>query len=328
MNKEDEMPEVLLPGVGKVFTANLPGESIFLPWPALSEEERSVQAMLERHVLTLSDEIGVRNVRHWANYEKARDYIENVLGKLGHGLERQEFKTGGRVATNMSVLIEGRAGLPELVVAAHYDTVDCPGANDNASGIAALLEIARYSTAQGQPPERSIRIVALANEEPPYFQSGQMGSLVYARSLRARQRELLGMICLETIGYYSEAEGTQDVPSNLKFLYTNNRGNFVGIFGNSQSIPLLEALVNEFRRNTAFPVEGIAAPAHFIPFIDLSDKWSFYEAGYQAVMVTDTVMYRYKHYHLPSDTWEKLTYEPFAMVTLGLAKAVWGLANP
>ena len=204
------------------------------------------------------------------------------------------------------------------MIGAHYDTVPgSPGADDNASGVAVLIELARM----GLPA----RFVAFANEEMPYFQSGEMGSHAWAaRAHRAGER-IRAMLSLEMLGYYRNVPRSQGYPPPLGWFYPD-RANFIAFVGDLGARRLVRHAVGFFRKYAKFPAEGVAAPAG-IPGVTWSDHWSFRSHGYPAIMVTDTAFYRYPHYHLPSDTPEKLDYMRMARVTLGLAAVIKELAN-
>jgi Zn-dependent M28 family amino/carboxypeptidase len=295
----------------------------------LSEEEKLVKAGLEKHINRLASEIGIRNTAEPKALEAAACYIENTFRNAGLDVRSQEFQASdGTKVRNIEAVIRGQdysAGC--LIVGAHYDSVDCPGANDNASAVAALLEIAAATTKRGKP-SNTVLFVAFANEEPPYFGSDDMGSWVYARELLREKKEILGMVCLEDIGYYSTEPGSQTIPHPISAIYPNNVGNFVAICGNPESKDLVATVLKAFRSQCSFPSEGLAAPVELIPDITLSDNRSFWRAGIKAVMVTDTVYLRYPHYHKATDTSDKLTYPAFARVTSGLCDTVWTLINP
>lgn len=310
----------------KLIIIDMPGRSFDRHPPPFSRQEQYLMEQLKAHVRHLAESIGIRNTSRPAAYRQAAEYIENCFTELGCHVNVQEYQVTGLTVRNLEVVMEGASSRPGLVLGAHYDSVDGPAANDNASGVAALLEIARLIKERGRVPKRSIHFVAFANEEPPYFYSEEMGSLVYARSLKARKIKLMGMICLETVGYYSDQPGTQLIPEILASLYSNDRGNFIGFFSNRQSRKFLKQVVGDFRAHAVVPSEGLAAPG-IVPGIDFSDHWAFWECGYNAIMVTDTAFMRYPHYHLPSDTWDKLTYEPFTRVVAALAETVWNLVS-
>lgn len=295
----------------------------------LSPEEERIKKRLRQHVARLATDIGTRNTRRPEALETAAQWIEKTLQGTGLQVRTQRFRTAdGNEARNVEAAIAGSDfSAPCLIIGAHYDSVDCPGANDNASAVAALLEIARAISAKGKP-RNTIRFVTFANEEPPYFGSDDMGSWVYARELVRKKTDVLGMICLEDIGFYTTEPGSQTMPHPLSAIYGNDVGNFVAICGNAQSRDLVASFLKAFRTNCNFPSEGLAAPQELVPDITLSDNRSFWRAGIKALMVTDTVFLRYPHYHKMTDTADKLTYSAFARVTAGLSDSVWTLTNP
>ncbi|HLS87388.1 MAG TPA: M28 family peptidase [Burkholderiales bacterium] len=211
-----------------------------------------------------------------------------------------------------------------IVVGAHYDTVEgSPGADDNASGIAGLIEIARLLRPRQR--RRTVKLVAFANEEAPFFLTDEMGSTVYAQAARRRGDDVRLMLSLEMLGFYVEARGSQAYPPFLKWLYPD-RGNFIALVSNLPSRRALGALVRAFRESSDFPAERLASPAS-VPGVGLSDHASFWRAGYPGVMVTDTAFYRYPHYHLATDTPDRLRYPEMARVVEGLAQAIQRLAS-
>jgi len=297
---------------------------------SLSDWEKQIQSELEKHVISLSSEIGIRNTSSIHELDAAARYIESRLRECALLVEGQEFMTSqGHRVRNIEARIRGTEKGGLIVVGAHYDSIDCAGANDNASGVAALIEIAAVCSRKGLKPRHSLRFVAFTNEEPPYFAGPEMGSYVYVRELKRREERLVGMVCLETMGYYATEKGSQEIPEHLKAFYHNDIGNFVAFTANPESRNFLKSVLYAFREKSEFPSEGLAAPLAFIPDITLSDNRSFWDAGFPAIMVTDTVYLRYKHYHMPTDTAEKLNYPAFAKVTAGLAGAIWEVAqNP
>jgi Zn-dependent M28 family amino/carboxypeptidase len=222
-------------------------------------------------------------------------------------------------------VLPGSAKASEIVVVgAHYDTVDeCPGADDNASGVAALLELARLL--KDSHPARTIRFVAFVNEEPPWFQTDNMGSLVYAKAVRAKNENVVAAVSLESIGMYSDQPGSQQYPAGFGFFYPK-QGNFISFIGNFSSRGLVRQAIKSFRQNAAFPSEGVAAPAA-VPGVSWSDHWSFWRQGYPAIMVTDTAPFRNKNYHLPGDQANTLDYDRTARVVDGLSHVIIDLAR-
>ena len=290
----------------------------------LNEAEVALRAELVADVKTLADEIGERNIRHYAQLNAAADFIESSLGRAGLTPRRDSYEVRGQTCHNLEVEIRGAR--PEiLVVGAHYDSVfGCPGANDNGSGVAALLALARRFA--GKPTGKTLRFVAFVNEEPPFFQTEEMGSFVYAKRCREKADPITAMISLETIGYFSDEPGSQKYPAPGFGLLYPSKGNFIGFASDTRSRTLLRATVGAFRKTEKLPCEGASLPAA-IPGIGWSDQWSFWQCGYPAIMVTDTAPFRYRHYHEPTDTPDKLDYDRFALVVSGMQGVITELAK-
>jgi len=303
----------------------MPGKSWSEPLPSLSTEEQLIHANLRRHVELLAGQIGERNVWHAEALAAAASYIRNTLEDLGYQVHIQSFESEGQTVQNIEVELPGATAPREIVVVgAHYDSVaDGPGANDNASGIAALLEIARLLA--GKTHARTLRLVAFVNEEQPFSSSEQMGSRVYAERSRQRGEQIKAMISLETLGFYTNQAASQHYPFPFSYFYPDS-GNFIGFVGNLSSWRLVRQAVGTFRTSTAFPSEGVAAPG-WIRGVGWSDHASFWQAGYPAIMITDTAFFRYQHYHKETDTPEKLDYQSLARVTRGLVDVVSELAG-
>jgi len=211
-----------------------------------------------------------------------------------------------------------------VVVGAHYDSVfGSPGANDNGTGVALLLEMSL--AVKQESLSRPVRFVAFVNEEPPYFLTEQMGSRVHARLARRRGEDVVAMLSLETLGYYADARGTQSYPPPLGFLYPST-GNFLGVVGNLPSRRLVVEFLRHFTSVSDFPVEAIAA-FEWIPGITWSDHWSFWKEGYPALMLTDTAPFRYPEYHGSRDLPEQINAREFARAAHGIIHAVRRLAG-
>jgi Zn-dependent M28 family amino/carboxypeptidase len=298
----------------------MPGRSFSGALPPLSAEEGQVSANLKAHVTYLAGTIGERNMIAYLPLLQAALYIEDKFKGLGYEVKSQEYVVQTRKVRNLIVEIPGGARASEIIViGAHYDTVyDCPGADDNTSGVAALLELARLI--KDSHPARTLRLVAFVNEEPPHFQTDEMGSLVYATEARRRKENIVAAISIETIGMYSDANGSQQYPAGFGLLYPS-KGNFISFIGNVSSRRLVRGAIEAFRETTRFPSEGAAVPAA-IPGVGWSDHWSFWEQGYPAIMVTDTAPFRNPNYHLPSDKPETLGYDRMARVVRGLERVV------
>jgi Zn-dependent M28 family amino/carboxypeptidase len=282
---------------------------------------------LAGHVQALAGTIGERGIFRPDAYAAARDYIRReLIGAAGPGadVQVQAFASGGQTVTNLEVVRPGtHPTLPCLVVGAHYDTVKgTPGADDNATGVAALVELVR-AFAPG-PHARTLRFVAFANEEAPFFDGPEHGSLVYARSLKAAGERVHLMLSLEMLGYFTQKPGSQHYPPLMAPFYPD-RGDFIGLVSNLGSRARLVDLVAAFKAASAFPVEHLASP-EWVPGVSLSDHHSFWREGYRAVMVTDTAFYRNPHYHTATDAPETIDVEGLAAVTAGLSGALAKLA--
>ena len=296
------------------YMVKVPGASYRGALKPLAGEEQLVAANLRRHIAAIASR--EHNLFHPAELEASALYIEKTLASLGYVVAAQRYSVQGKEVRNIEVEFKGGTRASEIVVVgAHYDSVaGAPGANDNGSGVAAVLELARLL--KDAEPARTLRFVTFVNEEPPFAHSNAMGSRQYARRAGERGENVVAMFSLETIGYYAEHAGSQRFPFPLGFFYPST-GNFIAFVSNLSSRALLHEALASFRRHAAFPSEGVAAPA-FIPGVDWSDHWSFWKEGYPALMVTDTAPYRYPHYHTMQDTPDKVDYERLARVVTGL----------
>lgn len=298
------------------------------PLPPLTTVEEDLRANLRQLVTVLAGDIGERNVFLPGKLTAAADWIESVFMDAGYAVVSQPFTVHQASCRNLEATVVGRS-IPEeiVVVGAHYDSVSgSPGANDNGSAVAVLLELARTWAAGGIKPARTVRWVAFVNEEPPFFQTEQMGSLVYARECRARDDNIVAMLSLETIGYYDDRPGSQSYPFPVGLFYPS-RGDFLAFVSNTANAALVRQCIRVFRQDTAFPSEGAALPG-WLPGVGWSDHWAFWQVGYPSLMVTDTAPFRYPHYHHATDTPDQIDYDRLARVTAGLNKVIQSLANP
>jgi len=311
---------------GGLFAALPPVHAADSARPSAMDVKRTVSTeRLRRHVQVLGGDIGERNIWQPQALRRAEEYIRRVWREQGHAVAAQTYALDNDTWANMEIAFPGADLISQIVlVGAHYDSVrGSPGANDNATGVATLLELGRCLA--GYKLRRTVRLVAFVNEEPPLFWTRDMGSDVYARAARARGDDIRAMISVETIGYYSDAPGSQRYPPVLGWFYPD-RADFIAFISNVSSRELLKRAVEAFRVASDFPLESLAAPA-FVPGVGWSDQLSFWFAGYPGIMVTDTALYRYPWYHTPQDTPDKIDYERFARVTQGLCGTVAALAD-
>jgi hypothetical protein len=305
------------------FVTAAPGTSHRGPLPPLDAEGRRLAENLKAHVTGVASE--EHNVGRREALERSARYIEAALAKLGYAVSRQEFETEGVKVRNLEV--SRGSGRQLVVIGAHYDSArDAVGANDNGSGVAALLELARLLKSFQPAEGLEIRFVFYVNEELPWFGTDKMGSYVHSKGLASEGKEVAAMLSLETIGWYSENFDSQRYPFPFSLFYPS-KGNFIGFVANLRSRALMHRVVGSFRRAVAFPSEGVAAPES-IPGIGWSDQWAYWQFGWPALMVTDTAPFRYPHYHTLRDTPDKLSYERLARVVKGLEGVVRDLAAP
>jgi Zn-dependent M28 family amino/carboxypeptidase len=285
----------------------MPGRSWRGPLPPLTESQRVLAAGLRHDVVALTAN-GSRSVPE--TLAPAAAYIERELLAAGYKPARQQTSEGDNIEAEL------RGDSNEIViVGAHYDTVDeAPGADDNASGVAGCLALARRLARTH--PHRTLRFLFFAAEEPPNFKSASMGSYAYAKRCHERGETIAAMLSIESIGYYDARPRSQLYPPFFAPFFPST-GDFIAFAGNSGSRALVRRCVDAFRAQTRFPSEGAAVP-ELVEEIGWSDQWSFWQFGWPALMVTDTAPFRNPHYHTTGDTPETLDYERTARVVEGL----------
>ncbi len=290
-----------------------------------SEHKVSPDA-LESHVRKLSEDFVPRSWRHLGNTKRTADYIRTEFASAGAGqVSDQWFEVSGFRYRNVSLLL-GDADEPRIVVGAHYDGYGpYPAADDNASGVAGLIELGRLLSES--PVSSPVELVAYPLEEPPYFGTREMGSWHHADSLKTKGVAIRFMISLEMIGYFSDESGSQDYPHPLLHLFYPSRGNFICVVGNRRNRTLIRSFKIGMQGSTPLPVKSISGPAS-IPGIDFSDHRNYWEMGFPALMITDTAFYRNRAYHTPEDTADRLDYEKMAQVVVGVYEAIRRMAPP
>ncbi|HMN95910.1 MAG TPA: M28 family peptidase [Phycisphaerales bacterium] len=306
----------------------MPGNSHRGDLPAATAEERLLASRLADDLDRLVADLGPRNRGHPDAYFRSAAFIEQRLRTAGMTPIRHPSPAGDPALTPGNIVVEWPRrsdGIDEIVIiGAHYDSFDdAPGANDNGSGVVALLAL--VDRLAGLEPRRTLRAVFFVDEEPPWFQTEEMGSLVYARACRAADEPIVAMLSLETIGWFDDAPGSQRYPAPLGSVYPD-RGDFVAFVANMRSRRLLRDVVATFRATTAFPSEGGALPGS-LPGIGWSDHWAFWQAGYPGIMITDTAPFRYPHYHTPQDTVDKVDTLKLARITLGVERVLRHLVD-
>lgn len=326
---------LLLMGVAAMFNSHFhrteedldPTEAIRLESAALNRRPVS-RDHLSASLDILANRIGERHAGKPGNLESAAVWIESSLSgaNMGYQIERQLYEAGGQEVRNLIAELPGRARRDEIIiVGAHYDTVPgSPGANDNGTGVAALLSLARAFA--GDQQERTIRFVAFVNGEAPSFQTEAMGSLVYAKACRARREKIVAMISLEALGYFTNAAGSQKVPEGFEETF-HPVGNFLAFLGNEESRFIVDSAKAAFVSGANIPAVAGIFPAE-APGVGASDHWSFWQAGYPAVMATDTAPSRYPHHHQSGDTPDKIDLEKLEVVTQGIKAVIDTWANP
>jgi hypothetical protein len=274
-----------------------------------------------RHLAASNPSRAYHNV---ASLNAAADHIEAEFRKTGCSPERQTFSVGGDDYHNI-ICSFGPSDAPRVVIGAHYDVAeeDNPGADDNASAVAGVLELARMLSEHRHELVHRLDLVAYSLEEPPNFQSDTMGSYVHARSLADARAEIKIMISVEMIGYFSDEPGSQTFPLPLLNLFFPDKGNFIGVVGRSFDRSLVARVKRLMRVSDALAVHSINAPA-LVPGVDLSDHWAFWQHGLPAVMITDTAFLRNPNYHMASDTADTLDYRRMALTVDGLYRVAVG----
>jgi Zn-dependent M28 family amino/carboxypeptidase len=281
---------------------------------------------LHGHVRQLTVDIGSRSVHEYDKLEATKEYIVSRLKAFGYIPSLQTYTYSGRKYSNVIASIRG-AKLPDetVIIGAHYDTVfGTPGADDNASAVATLLEIARVL--KGFSPDRTLKLIFFVIEEPPVFRSEHMGSYVYAKEAKERNENIKSMISLEMLGYYANEKEGQSFPFPLMSLIYPSTPNFIAVVGNLSSRNLVRKVKNSLRTGSRIPVETLTAFS-FVPGVDFSDHRSFWKMGYPAVMITDTAFYRNPNYHTETDTIDTLDFDKMSDLLRGLIQAAKDLTD-
>ena len=280
--------------------------------PAVSSQ------LLESRVRVLSELFVPRNSDHTDNLDQVAAFIKQEFGKAGGRVREQKYSADRRVYRNVIAQF-GPEGDKRVVVGAHYDAFgEMPAADDNASGVAVLIELAYLLNKT--PPKKCVELVAYALEEPPYFSSDQMGSAIHAANLKQRGITVSLMLSLESVGYFSDAKGSQHFPFPISLFYPR-RGDFIAVVGRTQESWVLRRVKKAMIAGCSLPVRSVNVPSWF-PGVDESDQVSYWRCGYPGLMITDTAYFRNRNYHTGKDTADTLDYRRMAMVVQGVYAAV------
>jgi len=304
---------------------SMPGSTFAGPLPPLTDSQRTLATDLRTTVTHLASDIGKRSIYHPKELAESALYLKEQLQAAGYEVNEHSFPTKGSLTPNLEATLKGTSLPNEIVViGAHYDTTQrSPGADDNASGCAAILALARSFKDKPQP--RTIRFVLFPNEELPTGGTPEMGSWIYAKKARAAGDNITAMLSLEMLGYYTDAPHSQKYPAPLSSFYPTT-GNFIAFVSNYDNRALVKQSVRAFRAGTQFPSEGAALP-NFIRDVGRSDHWGFWKEGYPALMVTDTANFRNPNYHRAEDTPDSVDYNSMARVVEGLEQVLKSLAS-
>jgi len=299
--------------------------SVSIPGQALNHDRGSISQLYE-HVKHLSVQIGSRSVHDYDAIEATKNYIESTLQNLGYAPTCQDYEYNGRVYSNIIASIRGAEYPGEtIVIGAHYDTVyGTPGADDNASAVALLLELCR--ALRDFSPKRTLKLIFFTLEEPPLFRSRFMGSYVYAREAKRKEENIRAMVCLEMVGYYGDKKGGQSFPLPFMSFFYSTTPDFIAVVGNLKSKYLVKSIKSTLNKSSEIPVETLTTIG-LVPGVDFSDHRSFWKMGYPAVMITDTAFYRNPNYHSARDTIDTLNFDKMSQLLDGLAGVAKDLSD-
>jgi hypothetical protein len=282
------------------------------------------EVKLRQHVDAMSKDFYPRNSDHTENLNRCAEYISTHFKNAGAEVEMQDYIVDKLTYKN----VIGRFGVgkpKKIIVGAHYDSCDeTPGADDNASGVAGLLELAQLIGKD--QPDAEIELVAYTLEEPPFFSGPQMGSVIHANSVASEKDKIIGVIVLEMIGYFSDAPGSQDYPVPVMKGYYPSRGNFITVVSRWDQSEWISDLKAGMKGTTDLPVYSFRGPAS-LPGVDFSDHRNYWPHDIPAAMVTNTAFYRNKNYHTEQDTADRLDYHRMGKVVVGVYEAIKALAK-
>ena len=312
----------------KTKTGPIAGQTLILP--------KADTALIRTHLTAITKTVGYRNYQNVKLLDQVAAYIRDVFGRYADTVFYQLFQVQGKTYRNVVCRFGTHIDKPVMVVGAHYDVCgDQQGADDNASGVVGLLELARIL--KDVPLTRPVELVAYTLEEPPFFSTPNMGSAVHAQSLKAARREIYGMAALEMIGYFDDAKSSQGYPVKAMKIVYGTRGNYILLvkrMGYGEFVKRFSAHFDDAETVVGYAsgrdsvsvsapvvVRNLKAPAK-IGGIDFSDHLNYWNEGYDALMVTNTAFFRNKNYHQPTDTIETLDIPRMAQVIDRVARAL------
>lgn len=282
-------------------------------------EKKSDPERLRRHVVALSETFHPRDWTHPENLNRCAQYIADEMKAAGASVETQDFSVRGKTYRN----VIGRFGADKskrMIIGAHYDScADTPGADDNASGVAGLLELARLIGKE--QPDCGVELVAYTLEEPPFFGGPEMGSAIHAASVASEKDRIIGVIVLEMIGYFSDEPGSQAYPLPFMKAHYPDKGDFITVVSRWSEGGLISEVKAGMKGTTDLPVYSFRGPAS-LQGIDFSDHRNYWPHDIPAVMVTNTAFYRNRNYHTPHDTADRLDYDRMGKVVVGVYEAI------
>lgn len=287
---------------------------------AYSTEQEEIARNLKKYVTVLSDTIGWRGIDQYDNLHRSAGYISSVFKNLGYEVDFQELSVRGKKVYNIISQKKGSRDPDRIIiVGAHYDSYFNPGANSNASGVAALIESARLWV--HKQPGATIRFIAFVNTEDPFFATENMGSFAYVQRARELQENITAVIILDSLGTYSTSPRSQRYPLLWGIFYPN-KANFILLVGNIASRDLMRWVKQTFSENVSLPMQSTLG----YDFIN-SDHWAFWKMNYKAVLITDTGPYRNAAYHSLGDTYDTLNYTNIAYIVYGMRYVLEELAK-
>lgn len=293
-------------------------------------DDKASEASLRKHVEAITKGESYRNYRNIKALDRTADYIYKVFHQQTENVFIQAFEVDGKEYKNVYASF-GPVNAPRIIIGAHYDVCgDQMGADDNASGVAGLLELARlFAVADQSKWEMRIDLVAYSLEEPPYFDTKNMGSSVHATALETNKTPVVGMISLEMIGYYDDEKGSQDYPIGLMSLFYGSRGDYITVVRKTGSGKFARLFTREFKRKGRQNVRTkvFKAPLWLVPSIDLSDHKNYWKYKWSALMITDTSFYRNKNYHEDTDKPDTLDYFRMSAVVTNVFNAIQSIMS-